>query len=195
MLREPAACAARGVARGSLRLAGSKRPSCGSLVRGSVAAGARKNALPPAGTVDAVHGLGSPLKLVPRLTLWFMVSIAVLLSARGLLRVRQQSQAFDADMQRDHRFIGRGLAGCRERDLAGWRATLAPSTWSRVAGHTADASIELSVAQRAKPGHGELADSGPRERARWPRGSALGRRPFAVVLSDARWGARWRRCS
>jgi hypothetical protein len=51
------------------------------------------------------------VKLVPRLSLWFMLCVTVLLAGRGVFRVEHQSAAFDADMQRDHRFIGRALAG------------------------------------------------------------------------------------
>lgn len=50
------------------------------------------------------------MKLVPRLSLWFMLCVTVLLAGRGVFRVEHQSAAFDADMQRDHRFIGRALA-------------------------------------------------------------------------------------
>lgn len=50
------------------------------------------------------------MKLAPRLSLWFMLCITVLLAARGVVRVQHQSAAFDADMRRDHRFIGRALA-------------------------------------------------------------------------------------
>lgn len=156
MLREPAACAARALLGGHFDSLGQSDPAAArSFEEASLPA--RKNALPPAGTVDAVHGLGSPLKLVPRLTLWFMVSIAVLLSARGLLRVRQQSQAFDADMQRDHRFIGRGLAAAASEI---WRVEgdARAQHLVEVAGHTADASIELSWLSEQSPGHGELAD-------------------------------------
>ena len=97
------------------------------------------------------------MKLVPRLTLWFMVSIAVLLSGRGLLRVRQQSQAFDADMQRDHRFIGRGLAaGAGEI----WRVegSARARHLIEVAGHTEDADIQLSWLDQSSLGHGAPGD-------------------------------------
>ncbi len=98
-----------------------------------------------------------PLKLVPRLTLWFMICIALLLSVRGLLRVRQQSQAFDADMQRDHRFIGRGLAAAAGEI---WRVDGGKRAQHlvEVAGHTADASIELSWLSERSLGRSADAD-------------------------------------
>ena len=97
------------------------------------------------------------MKLVPRLTLWFMVCIALLLSVRGLLRVRQQSEAFDADMQRDHRFIGRGLAASAGEV---WRVDGGARAQHlvEVAGHTEDASIELSWLSDRSLGRGADAD-------------------------------------
>jgi signal transduction histidine kinase len=86
-----------------------------------------------------------------------MVCIAVLLSARGLLRVRQQSQAFDADMQQDHRFIGRGLAA-GAGDI--WRVdgSARAQHLVEVAGHTENASIQLSWLNERSLGRGAVAD-------------------------------------
>ena len=83
------------------------------------------------------------MKLVPRLTLWFMLSMAALLSARGVLRVRHQAAAFDNDMQRDHRVIGRALAA----DLADvWRSDGASRAERlvEIAGSTAGPGIKLA---------------------------------------------------
>ncbi|MET0792571.1 MAG: HAMP domain-containing sensor histidine kinase [Polyangiaceae bacterium] len=95
---------------------------------------------------------------MPRLTLWFLLSIAVLLSARGFLRVRQQSQAFDLDMQRDHRFIGRGLAAAAG-DV--WRVdgSARAQRLVEVAGQTEDASIALSWLSERSLGREPVADA------------------------------------
>jgi two-component system, NtrC family, sensor kinase len=98
------------------------------------------------------------VNLVPRLTLWFMLSIALLLSVRGLVQVREQSRAFDADMLRDHRFVGRGLAA----DAAEvWRAdgSARAQHLVDVASHNEEADIELSWLTERNLGHGSARDA------------------------------------
>ncbi|MEO6599444.1 MAG: HAMP domain-containing sensor histidine kinase [Polyangiaceae bacterium] len=82
-----------------------------------------------------------------------MLSIALLLSVRGLVQVRDQSRAFDADMLRDHRFVGRGLAA----DAAEvWRSDSSARAQHLVdvAGHNAEADIKLSWLTERNLGHG-----------------------------------------
>jgi two-component system NtrC family sensor kinase len=50
------------------------------------------------------------VRLVPKLTLWFMIAMAALLSVRGWQRVSHDSALFEADMQRDHQVVGRVFA-------------------------------------------------------------------------------------
>ncbi|MEI9938634.1 MAG: HAMP domain-containing sensor histidine kinase [Pseudomonadota bacterium] len=95
------------------------------------------------------------MKLAPRLSLWFMLCITVLLAARGALRVQHQSAAFDADMQRDHRFIGRALAA----DLSEtWQhqGQAAAQHLLEVAGKTAGPGIALTWLSGAGAGRNEI---------------------------------------
>lgn len=50
------------------------------------------------------------MKLVPKVTLSFMIGIGVLLSVRGWQRVSHESALFEADMQHDHQVVGRVFA-------------------------------------------------------------------------------------
>lgn len=99
------------------------------------------------------------MNLVPRLTLWFMLSIACLLSVRGLVQVRDQSRAFDADMLRDHRFLGRGLAA----ELAEvWRSdgSARAEYLVDVASHNETAGIALSWLTARSLGQSADQDAG-----------------------------------
>jgi two-component system, NtrC family, sensor kinase len=98
------------------------------------------------------------VNLVPRLTLWFMLSIALLLSVRGLVQLREQSRAFDADMLRDHRFVGRGLAA----DVAEvWRSdgSARAQHFVDVASRNEEADIELSWLTERNLGHDAARDA------------------------------------
>ncbi len=105
------------------------------------------------------------MKLVPKLTLMFILGTSAVLAVNGCLRVRREVGLFESDRVRDHELMARAIAHAAQEVWATDGAARAIALVNEVGGPTAKLRIRWRVISHERPTEldGKLAKLAPGE--------------------------------